>query len=235
MYSVVLMAALTTTAPAPEFGHRCHGCSGGLFSHGCHGGGWGCHGCSGSGWGCNGCYGSGYGCYGCYGSAWGGYGAWGPAYGGWNYGAFYCSGCYGCYGGYSGYGMPGPGGVTYVSPGLTWPNRPVTPPVEETPRPKAKGGEQTRAKVRIELPADAKLYVDGVLMKTGSDVRNFQTPELEPGKTYIYELRAELVRNDQKFTDTQQLVIRPGEHFSASFAGLEQRAAAAVGASTAQR
>src|SRR5277367_6681986 len=53
MYSVVLMAALATTADVPA----CHG--GGC---GCHGGYYGgCYGCYG---GCYGCYG---GCYGCYG------------------------------------------------------------------------------------------------------------------------------------------------------------------------
>src|ERR1043166_6892508 len=126
MYGVVLMAALATSAPAPGFHHRCHGCSG--YSSGCHG----CYGYAG----CHGCYGS-YGCYGCYGSAWGG--PWAGAYTGWNYGAFYCTGCYGCYGGYSCYGSPyaGPGGPTYVSPGLTWPNNPVRPPLAVTPTPKA--------------------------------------------------------------------------------------------------
>ena len=248
MYTVVLMAALTTTSSAPDFGHRCNGCSGchgwggggGLFhrgGHGCHGcSGYGCNGCSGYGCnGCSGCYG-GYGCAGCYGGYGGGWGAY-AAWGGGHYGSFYCSGCYGCYGGYSCYGMPGPGGATYVSPGLTWPNRPYNaPPVEETPLPKKKG-EQARAKVRIEIPADAKLYVDGILMKTTSDVRLFQTPDLTSGMTYVYELRAELVRNNQTFTESQRLVVRPGEQFSASFAGLEEKAAAAAAASpsTAQR
>jgi len=60
MYSVVLMAALTTTtADVPSFGGRgCHGCWG--ARSGCYG--------------CNGCYGYG-GCYGgCNGGCWGCYG-----------------------------------------------------------------------------------------------------------------------------------------------------------------
>ena len=65
MYSVILMAAMTTAAPeTPSWG--CHGhvrsvgsCYGGLWLHGA--------GCSGN---CYGCYGSGWGsCYGCWGSA----------------------------------------------------------------------------------------------------------------------------------------------------------------------
>ncbi len=64
MYSMVLMAALTTGADMPDWGRRwgCCGCWGG----------WGCWG--GYGWGCWGCWG-GWGCYG-----WGGWGGWGYAY-----------------------------------------------------------------------------------------------------------------------------------------------------------
>ena len=112
-----------------------------------------------------------------------------------------------------------------------------TPP-EVTPLPKTKPPEQARAKVRIEIPVDAKLYVDGMLMKTTSAVRLFQTPALAPNQTYYYELKAEVVRGNQVFTDTQQILVRPGENVSASFAGLEQKAAAAVQSSpatTAQR
>jgi uncharacterized protein (TIGR03000 family) len=74
MYSVVLMAALSTSGEVPDFGrHGCRGCWGGCY---------GCYGCYG-GWGsCYGCYGC-YGCSGC----WGGYG--GRAHGGWGRGYGY--------------------------------------------------------------------------------------------------------------------------------------------------
>jgi uncharacterized protein (TIGR03000 family) len=77
MYSIVLMAALSTSGDVPAFGrHGCNGCWGGCYGcNGCWGGraGWrrGCHGCWG---GCYGCWGS---CYGCS----GGYSGWGRGYG----------------------------------------------------------------------------------------------------------------------------------------------------------
>jgi uncharacterized protein (TIGR03000 family) len=234
MYGVVLMAALATSSSAPEF---CHG-----MGHGCHGG------YGGYGGGCYGCYGGGYGCYGggyggCYGAWWGAspYSVWGcyGGYGGYGHGGAGCTGCYGCYGGYSCYGMAIPGGTTYVGPGMTNPVPPTSGnPPEVTPLPKVKkGDEQARAKVRIELPADAKLYVDGTLMKTESAVRMFHTPSLTRNQTYFYELKAVIVRDNQMFTDTQQILVRPGELATASFAGLEQRATASLQASqsTAQR
>jgi uncharacterized protein (TIGR03000 family) len=131
-------------------------------------------------------------------------------------------------------------GVNYTSPGMGSPliAPPSAPPIEVTPAPMIKKTqEQTRAKVRIDMPADAKLFVDGMLMKTTSAVRLFQTPVLNPNQTYYYELKAELTRNNQTYTDVQRIVVRPGEQASASFAGLEQRAAAAAQSppATAQR
>jgi uncharacterized protein (TIGR03000 family) len=71
MYSMVLMAALTTGTDVPDWGRRwgCHGCWG---CYGCWGGCWGC-------WGCHGCWGGCWGCWGCYG-CWGGWGGWSYAY-----------------------------------------------------------------------------------------------------------------------------------------------------------
>ncbi len=92
--------------------------------------------------------------------------------------------------------------------------------------------------MRIELPADAKLYVDGVLMKTESAVRLFHTPELAANQLYMYDLKVVIVRDSQTFTDTKQITVRRGELSTASFDGLEQRATAALKAAqatTAQR
>jgi uncharacterized protein (TIGR03000 family) len=75
MYSVVLMAALTSGSSAPDCHWRC-GCYGGGYGYGCYG--YGCYGGWGGGYG-GWCSGGGYGCYGgwgygCYGGCYGGYG-----------------------------------------------------------------------------------------------------------------------------------------------------------------
>src|SRR4051794_26809302 len=78
MYSVVLMAALTTGGAVADghFGRGhgssscfgCSGCYGGCF--GCYGSCFGCYGgCFGGYGGCFGCYGVSYGCCGCHGFA----------------------------------------------------------------------------------------------------------------------------------------------------------------------
>lgn len=233
MYTVVLMAALTTT-PSTQAWHR--GCARGC--NGCHG----CYAAANTGW--YG-YGSGcYGCYGCYANPWNAAsyssGSYGPAYGAYGgYGAFHpgvvqCHGCYGAYGGWSGYGYPTQHAVVETAPPSSMPTvperRPETKPgkvLEEAPLPKVptpkKNEEQARAKVIVDLPADAKLFVDGQRMNGTSSRRVFQTPELIPGQMYYYELRAEVVRDGQIITANQRLILRPGQSASASFADLGQR------------
>lgn len=168
-----------------------HGC------HGCRGG----HGCWSSG--CHGCYGYGgygYGCYGC----WGGYG----------YG---CGGCYGCYGGCCGGGYYSPYHVTPVIA----PAKPVEvapPPVEKKPAPGAAAANQ--AKLLVELPADAKLFIDDQPMKTPAARRTFNTPALQPGQAYYYMVRAEVVIDGKTHTETKQVIVRAGQTAEAKFTEL---------------
>lgn len=219
MYSIVLMAALTT-APTTQAWHRggCHGC------HGCYGTrgyvGTACY----YSYGCYGCHGSG--CYGCYGAPWYGGGYTSGSYG---YPVSVCHGCYGCYGGWSCYGYPTQQAPVESAPPSTTPDKGPAPKAgktfEEAPLPKVKTGseEQARARVIVDLPADAKLYVDGQLMNTSSTRRMFQTPNLAPGQLYYYELKAEVIRDGQTITANQRVIIRPGQAASASFADLGVR------------
>jgi uncharacterized protein (TIGR03000 family) len=229
MYSLVLMTALTSGSAAPDHWVRssCHSCWGGS---GCY-----CSGCDGC-TGCHGCWG-GYGymnvhgnfCHGC----WGGYGGcYGGCYGGYPGYSYYaphtCNGCYGCYGGYSCYGVPLP----YYGPVE------ITPPkdrgkIEETPLPREKKKEihyENRARVVIDVPEDAKVYIDGKLMKTTSTHRTFQTPDLSPGQVYFYDLRVEIIRDGKVIADTQRVTLRPGEVTNTSFTALDR-----AGTATASR
>jgi len=220
----------------------CHGCFGwaGSWCHGCHCSGcsgcWGCHGCSG----CSGCWGYSA-CAGCYGS-WG-Y----AYYGGCTCNGSFCNGgvvvampaCYGCHGGGSGCC----GGVYAQPPG----QRPVMPPAADLqPRTKAEEElirktlkelreqlekarkeqkqEETQAptspapaRVTVNLPGDARLWVDQVECPLTSDVRSFSTPALQPGQTYFYTLRIEVERNGSRATDSQRVLVSAGENVTVNF------------------
>jgi uncharacterized protein (TIGR03000 family) len=75
----------------------------------------------------------------------------------------------------------------------------------------------TKAKVVVELPENAKLYIDDILMKTGSGVRSFNTPELEPGQAYYYMVRVETVRDGKPVSETRRVIVRSGQVARADF------------------
>lgn len=177
------------------------------WCHRCH---CGCHcGCYG------GCYCGCWGCYGCYG-----------CYGGYCYG---CWGCFGCYGGYSCYGCYGCSAISapiYVAPGANG----MRKDEELAPTPKKEKdkdkGEVNRARLIVQVPAGAKLYIDEQPMKATSDRRSFVTPVLQPGRTYFYDIRVEIVRDGRTIAENQRVLLRPGEIARASFASLGQAASA---------
>jgi uncharacterized protein (TIGR03000 family) len=74
-----------------------------------------------------------------------------------------------------------------------------------------------RARLIVEVPEDAKLYIDDQLMKTTSARRNFSTPDLEPGQTYYYMLRVEVTRDNTRHSETRRVLIRPGQEAKATF------------------
>jgi uncharacterized protein (TIGR03000 family) len=220
MYSVVLMAALTAGSTTPTWGcygfGGCHGFLGGWRArcHGGYGGYGGCYatyagGCYGS------CYGTGYSGMGCYGGGcYGGY----PSYGsGWYFGtACYGAGCHGCN------GMPA------YAPAPTQIAPPGAPPggmrPEQVPPPKKEEGKESaalnRASLIVDLPVDAKLYVDDQLTKATSERRVFNSPPLQDGQTYYYILRAEVVRDGKALSETKRVLLHARDVVRASFADL---------------
>jgi uncharacterized protein (TIGR03000 family) len=221
------------------------GCFGGCY--GCAGyyacGGYGCwgYGCFASGYG-NGCFGYGNGCFGCchgflacasagcYSCA-GGYACNGcfGGWGGYGYSWYTCDGCFGCWGsyGYGGHGYGGHGcagwgalqlGATYApqhAPSYSAPADAVMPHAHADG--KANGVEDNRARLVVELPEDARLFIDDQRMKSTSARRTFNTPVLEKGQTYYYELKVEVAREGVTHSETKKVIVRPGEEVRAAF------------------
>lgn len=252
MYSLVLMAAMTAGGETPDFcfrgcrgGWGCHGCYSCSGCYGCSGGYGGGHGCCSYGYGCHGgyvggygyCYGGGYiGCHGCY-------------------GCYGCGGCYGCYGGGSacaggygcvgfghtmigcysapGYGynpVPLMGGAVPMVPGAGGPPADL-PPGDGKPADPKKDKQpdmevSAKARLVVEVPGDAKVYIDDQLMKTKEGVRKYSTPTLEPGQLYYYMVKAEIVRDGKTQSETKRVVVKAGEESRLSFDKLEPVATA---------
>ena len=210
MYSVLLMMALSGGAEAPAFGHN--GCCGGCYGYDC-GGGWGCCG----GYDCGGCCGGGHHHghhhHGCCGGGWG-----------------CCGGGYGCCGGGYGYGAPtwgGPGG--YMAPaGPGAPGAPGAPPAD-LPKDGKKTSLNAPATIVVNLPADATLTIDGQATTSTSANRTFISPELAAGRDFSYTLRAEITREGQTMSCTEQVNVRAGEETMVSLP-MAKFAAASVAA-----
>jgi len=201
MYNVVLAALLMTGGEATSWNH-CHGC-----------------------WGCTGCFGSRCsGCYGCHGRI----------------GFRYYNRCHGwgCYGGASVPMMP-PVAVQLV-PGVRMPDAsdPALSPQSEAEREairtllktlreetKKKPQEEVRApaapaRLTINVPADARLWVDQVECPLTSAVRSFNSPALQPGHTYFYTLKVQVQRDGAPVTDSQRVPMAAGENITVDFSNV---------------
>lgn len=206
MYSIVLLAAMSAAPENPAlFGlirSRRAACACACSCYvGCHG----CYGCFGC-YGC-GCYAIPYGC-----------GCFAPAPACWGvYSVGYACGC----------GFPVM--ASPVVPAITTPPPPTGggEVIPDKPKIVPPGGEASlnKARMTVEVPEGAKLYIDDRLMKTTSSRRNFTTPDLEPGQMYYYILRAEISHNGQAYSETKRVIVRAGDRIQASFADLEARAA----------
>jgi uncharacterized protein (TIGR03000 family) len=76
------------------------------------------------------------------------------------------------------------------------------------------------ARITVKLPADARLFVDDVACPLTSTERTFETPRLEAGRRYFYNMRAELLRDGQTRTQTKRVAVESGKPVSVDFADL---------------
>ncbi len=131
----------------------------------------------------------------------------------------YAGGCVGSY--HSG----GIGGV------VTGPAQmPTQPPVKKNgttppnPTPLNNGAGQVStvastapATIVVNLPADAKLTVDGAATQSQTARRRFVTPALPTGRTFNYTMQAEVVRDGKAVTQQQTVTVRGGTTTNVSF------------------
>jgi uncharacterized protein (TIGR03000 family) len=110
-------------------------------------------------------------------------------------------------------------------------------PVTQSKRVYVQAGQETRvdfsdmaaparhadrvARLKVVVPADAKLYVDGVALQSEQTrTRTFETPQLEPGKKYSYTLTAEVIREGQKLDTIRNVTVEAGKEVTVEFTDL---------------
>jgi uncharacterized protein (TIGR03000 family) len=236
--SLTLAAALIGTSALPGYaggggGGGRGGGGGGGGGRGGYSGGGGRGGYSGGGYG--GGYGrGGYGGYG-YGRGYGygyGYRGYGYGFGGLGLGIglydypYYGYGGYGDYplGGYyglnSGYYDP-PAGYASAGPApAADPNAVAGAALSTDARrsgyyaPPMSGPAPTVARVRLFVPADAKVWFNGTETRQTGPERLFDTPTLEPGQKYKYDLQAEWNEGGKLVKRTRSVSVRAGRETS---------------------
>jgi uncharacterized protein (TIGR03000 family) len=67
------------------------------------------------------------------------------------------------------------------------------------------------ATVRVRLPADARLTIDGGPTASTGGTRFFASPPLAPGQTFYYTLSAEVRREGRRLTVTRRVAVRAGQ------------------------
>jgi uncharacterized protein (TIGR03000 family) len=83
------------------------------------------------------------------------------------------------------------------------------------------------ARVVVKLPEDARLFVENDPCPLTSAERAFDTPELQPGVTYHYMIRAEVTRGGQVVKESKRVTVRAGQETVVEFG--EPRLTAAAG------
>jgi uncharacterized protein (TIGR03000 family) len=85
---------------------------------------------------------------------------------------------------------------------------------------KKEGAAPKEAKLIVDLPADAKLFIDDQPMQVAGQHAVFVTPGLQTGKTYYYEVRAEIIREGKPVSNTKRVIFHAGDELRESFAQL---------------
>jgi uncharacterized protein (TIGR03000 family) len=93
-------------------------------------------------------------------------------------------------------------------------------PVEVTPE-AAKPAEVTPtsadATLTLSVPAEAKVFVNGVATRSMGANRRYVSRGLEQGNRYTYEVRAEVVRGGQTVQETQTVQLEAGKAAALAF------------------
>ena len=101
-------------------------------------------------------------------------------------------------------------GINPRDPRLSPP--PVGPRVTPVMPPKS-SPDMVRATITLEVPADARVTVDGHALTSTGTTRSFRTPKLDASRDYFYTVR--VVSGD--LDESRKVMVKPGESVAARF------------------
>jgi uncharacterized protein (TIGR03000 family) len=94
---------------------------------------------------------------------------------------------------------------------------PAVKPAVPAPAPSYVNADKKSSKVTVLLPAEARLWVDSVECPLTSGVRSFNTPLMNANQKYFYNLKVTVMQDGQPVTETQRVVLTPGQEARVDF------------------
>jgi uncharacterized protein (TIGR03000 family) len=82
----------------------------------------------------------------------------------------------------------------------------------------------------LDVPEDARVYVDGRLMKSTSTHRVYASPALEAGQAYFYDVRIEVDRDGKTVSTNKRMIVRASDEHAESFVDLGKKTTAVADA-----
>jgi uncharacterized protein (TIGR03000 family) len=76
------------------------------------------------------------------------------------------------------------------------------------------------AMVMVKAATDVKVTFNGVATNRRSEEEVFLTPDLRPGRTYAYQVKAEAYRDGKKVTRTRRVLVRAGTRSRVDFSDM---------------
>jgi uncharacterized protein (TIGR03000 family) len=95
--------------------------------------------------------------------------------------------------------------------GVVNPPKPVPTPAPPAPGLPPAASRFVPATLVVQLPAEAKLTIEGHATQSTEAERSFVSPPLEPGKTYSYALKATIIRDEKPVQVDRTVFVRAGE------------------------
>src|SRR5439155_19875924 len=75
----------------------------------------------------------------------------------------------------------------------------------------------SQAQITVSVPASAQLWFEGTATTSSGPVRVFHSPPLQPGKQFVYEVRARWTENGHEVNQTQQVQVAAGSRVQVHF------------------
>jgi uncharacterized protein (TIGR03000 family) len=75
----------------------------------------------------------------------------------------------------------------------------------------AESSKERSAVINLRVPSDAKVWFDQSQMKQTGTMRSFESPLLDVGSEYAYQIRIQVKRDGKDITETRRITLRAGD------------------------